>query len=71
MNSDWSQIVDEDGPVVYPANTFDSRLRGDQVPLGSSPTKSQKSDWWTEKTALPSDCKTVCYWRSNAIDQGK
>ena len=33
----------EDGPVVvYPANAFDSRLRGDQVPLGSSPTKSQK-----------------------------
>ena len=24
-----SQTVDEDGPVVYPANTFDSRLRGD------------------------------------------
>ena len=32
----------EDGPVVYPANAFDSRLRGDWVPLGSSPTKSQK-----------------------------
>ena len=28
--------------MVYPANAFDSRLRGDQVPLGSSPTKSQK-----------------------------
>ena len=31
-----------DGPVVYPANAFDSRLRGDLLPLGSSPTKSQK-----------------------------
>ena len=31
-----------DGPVVYPANAFDSRLRGDKAPLGSSPTKSQK-----------------------------
>ena len=32
------------GPVVYPtaANAFDSRLQGDQVPFGSSPTKSQK-----------------------------
>ena len=28
----------EDGPVVYPANAFDSRLRGDLVPLASSPT---------------------------------
>ena len=28
----------EDGPVVYPADalTFDSRLRADSVPLGSS-----------------------------------
>ena len=32
----------EDGPVVYPANAFDSRLWGDKVPLGSSPTWSQK-----------------------------
>ena len=32
----------EDGPAVYQANAFDSRLRGDLVPLGSSPTKSQK-----------------------------
>ena len=28
--------------MVYPTNAFDSRLRGDQVPLASSPTKSQK-----------------------------
>ena len=28
--------------MVYPANAFDSRLRGDQVPLGSGSTKSQK-----------------------------
>ena len=28
--------------MVYPTNAFDSRLQGDQVPLGSSPTKSQK-----------------------------
>ena len=28
--------------MVYPANAFDSHLRGDWVPLGSSPTKSQK-----------------------------
>ena len=34
----------EGGPVVYPANAFDSRLRGDWEPLGSSPTKSQKKD---------------------------
>ena len=33
----------EDGPLVYPANAFDSRLGGDWVPLGSSPTKSQKN----------------------------
>ena len=43
---DLNQVVPnhltEYGPVVYPANAFDSRLRGDQVPLGSSPTKSQK-----------------------------
>ena len=32
----------EDGPMVCPANAFDSRLRGDKVPLRSSPTKSQK-----------------------------
>ena len=32
----------EDGPVVYPANAFDSYLRGDKVPLGSSKTISQK-----------------------------
>ena len=32
----------EDGPVVYLANTFDCGLRGDSLPLGSSPTKSQK-----------------------------
>ena len=34
----------DDGPVVYSANAFDSRLdlRGDLVQLGSSPTKSQK-----------------------------
>ena len=28
--------------MVYPANAFDSRLRCDSVPLGSSPTKSQR-----------------------------
>ena len=37
-----SSAILEDGPVVDPANASDSRLRGDQVPLGSSPTKSQK-----------------------------
>ena len=26
--------ANEDGPVVYPANAFDSCLRGDKVPLG-------------------------------------
>ena len=31
----------EDGPAVHPANTFDSRLRGDLEPL-ASPTKSKK-----------------------------
>ena len=25
----WNFVGLEDGPVVYPANTFDSRLRGD------------------------------------------
>ena len=30
----------ENCPVVYPANAFDSRPRGDLVPLGSRPTKS-------------------------------
>ena len=38
----FSCLEDIDGLVVYPANTFDSRLRGDWVPLGSSPTKYQK-----------------------------
>ena len=28
--------------VVHPVNAFDSRLWGDKVPLGSSPTKSYK-----------------------------
>ena len=37
-----SNITIEDGPMEYPANMFDSPLRGDSVPLGSSPTKSQK-----------------------------
>ena len=32
----------EDGPVVYPAKAFDSRQRGDYVPLGSSQTKCLK-----------------------------
>ena len=41
MNRHFQQLQ-KDGPVVYPANAFHSRLRGDQVPLGSSPTKSQK-----------------------------
>ena len=31
----------EDGPVVYPANAFDSRLGGDLVPI-SSKLKSDK-----------------------------
>ena len=30
----------DDGPVVYPADAFDSRLRGDSVPLGSRPAKT-------------------------------
>ena len=34
---------EEDGLVVYPANAFDSCLRDDKLPLGSSPTKSQKN----------------------------
>ena len=38
-SSGWSGL--EDSPVVYLANTFDSRLRGDSVTLGSSPTKPQ------------------------------
>ena len=49
----------EDGPVVYPANAFDSRLQGDLVPLGSSPTNSQRKDFsgWrpvTRRFRLPS-----------------
>ena len=28
--------------MVFPADVFDSHLRGDWVPLGSSPTKCQK-----------------------------
>ena len=37
----------ENGPVVYPANAFDSRLQGELVPLGSiaSLTKSQEKDF--------------------------
>ena len=31
--------------MVYPANAFDSGLRGDYAPLGSSSTKSQKKDF--------------------------
>ena len=36
------EVSIEDDPVVYPANTFDSRPRGDTVQLSSSPTKSHK-----------------------------
>ena len=32
-----------DGWVVYPANAFDTRLRGDKVPLRSSSRKSFRS----------------------------
>ena len=28
--------------MAYPADAFDSRLRGDKVPLGGPPTKSQR-----------------------------
>ena len=38
----WFLFREENGPVVNSANAFHSRLRGDWVPLGSSPTKSQK-----------------------------
>ena len=63
----------EDGPVVYRANAFNSRLRGDLVLLGSSPTKSTKKKdpkklkyspvqrdevWETENpTRLPRNCR--------------
>ena len=45
----------KDGPVVYPANAFYSRLRGYWVPLGSSPTKILKittpsSPYFSNKT---------------------
>ena len=39
----------EDGPVVYPANAFASRLRGDKLRLGSGPTKSQKKTFRVEE----------------------
>ena len=35
---------DEDGPVVHPSDAFDSRLRGNSVLLGSSPTRTSKKD---------------------------
>ena len=42
MNVHHQPYSFEGGPAVYPANAFDSRLRGDWVPLGSNPTQSQK-----------------------------
>ena len=53
--SDLNQAVPnpQDGPVVYLFNAFDSRLRGDLVPLGSSPTKSQKKTFRVGSPQLP------------------
>ena len=45
----------QDGQVVYLADVVDSRLQGDSlVPLGSSPTKSQKKRpfWLAAHTRL-------------------
>ena len=52
--------------MVYPANAFDYRLRGDSVPLGSSPTKSQK-EHLTMEVRWESDSdsafwKAYCMW---------
>ena len=47
----------EDGLVVFPANAFDSRLRGDWVPLGSNPTKSQNKK--TEEILVRSRLRLV------------
>ena len=55
-----------DERVVNPSNAFDSRLRGDQVPLGSSSAKSQKRSFITFKsrcngrTAFHSWLKLAC-----------
>ena len=38
------------GPVVYPANAFDSRLRGDQVPCGSKSDKVSKKNYSNRKS---------------------
>ena len=53
----------EDGPVVYPANAFDSCLRGGKVLLRSSLTKSQKK-WVMPKcltTRHIADCVSAPY----------
>ena len=55
-----SAILFEDGPVVYPANAFDSGLRGDWIPLGSNPTKYQKKDLCLVMSFVgPDDCQLL------------
>ena len=45
-------ILFEHVPLVYPADVFDSRLQDDWIPVGSSPTKSQKIDFWGWRSAI-------------------
>ena len=55
----------EDGPVVYPATAFDSRLRGDSVPPGSSPTKSPN---YKKVHGLPSKPGGFCDFFHEGVD---
>ena len=48
-----NHLANEDGPVVYQVNAFDTHLRGDSVPLGSSPTKSRKTTFGVSGPQLP------------------
>ena len=47
-------------PVVYPANAFDSRLRGDWVLLGSSPTQSKKKTFRVSGPQSPFSVSSSC-----------
>ena len=62
-------------PVSDSANTSDSRLRRDQVPLGSSPTKSQKKkkkkNYHCQASVfIPGVRQNVCQHRIDGLSRG-
>ena len=46
--------------MVYPANVFDSCLRGDSVPLGSSPTNLKKKKTHAQRHSLKQQKADAC-----------